>query len=561
MHLKKIGVFVSNGCVLPNRLLDAISSLFDLQFVRIDEVGHSRCDAAILFGVSQKQATEASMSGVRCLAFIGDQPKPVASPKADVVLGDVPCLAHPFRGRTLPDTSIGESVCLTKEPADKVVARKGENSLWIRQTGGPSAVDLVAFNPPEITGTDYLFQFFQRDNWARLLPILHFAQEVSEWELPPPRATLMFDDPNLHWKSYGYINYERIIQHASRYNYHASFATVPMDSWYVHGRTAHLFRENPSRVSLLIHGNDHTYFELTKVSTRKKQEALAAQALRRIQRLERLVGLDVPRVMAPPHGACCYGMANILLRTGFEAACISRSSLMKRNPNSVWPITIGMNPAEFFGGGLPIIPRYNIRWDETYPLFAAFLGQPIIPVGHHDDASSGLDFLRQSADLINSVDRVRWMDMKSIARTNFCTRRDGETLHIKMYSRKIRLRVPDGFKHLCVHRPWLDGNTEEKLQLIKAGPVVEIIKSCQREHISVREGEDIEVASIFPNMIDHQKVRIFRSPPWAIARRQLCEGRDRLRPAMDGLFGLSKPKKNERLALIPNHENNTRAAK
>src|SRR6266480_3662974 len=102
----------------------------------------------------------------------------------------------------------------------------------------------------------------------------------------------MFDDPNLHWRSYGYIHYPELVDHARRHNYHACFATVPMDSWYAHPKTASLFRENRTRVSLLIHGNDHTYYELAVARSDESRQALAAQALRRIERLERLSAVE-----------------------------------------------------------------------------------------------------------------------------------------------------------------------------------------------------------------------------------------------------------------------------
>src|SRR3712207_7699471 len=53
---------------------------------------------------------------------------------------------------------------------------------------------------------------------------------VTGWTPAPLRAAIMFDDPNLHWKSYGYIIYPELVEHAKEHNYHAVFATVPLDS-------------------------------------------------------------------------------------------------------------------------------------------------------------------------------------------------------------------------------------------------------------------------------------------------------------------------------------------
>jgi len=529
---------------MPKRLLEAITNLLPLQFVMLDELDRAHCDAALLFGVSRQKAMEVSLSGLRCLAFIGGQLVPTVSSRADIHLSSTPYLVQCFRGRTLSDNGIHQIRRLKKEIGDEVVARKDDDILWIHRGEGASAVDLVAMEPPDLADKDYLFRHFQRDNWVRLLPILHFLREVSGWEPPPIRACLMFDDPNLHWKSYGYVNYGRLVQHASEHNYHVSFATVPMDAWYVHSATTRLFRENKSRLSLLIHGNNHTYRELTQARTDASRQALAIQALRRIERLERLSGLEVARVMAGPHGACNHEMANVLAQTGFEAASVSRSSLVARNPNVVWPITLGLNVAEFLGGGLPAILRFDIRleYSETTVLLAAFSGQPIIPCGHHQDFADGLDFVGRIASLVNSVAEVQWMDMQSIAQTNFCRRQEGEVLHIKMYSRKIRLKVPKEIKTLWVQRPWLHGNGEEYLAVQKVGSTFKTVISHEGEPISVTPGDEMMIGSIYPGMIDFDKTPLPRSSVWTVGRRLFCEGRDRLRPTTDRLFARNKAK-------------------
>src|SRR5438045_9510001 len=104
-----------------------------------------------------------------------------------------------------------------------------------------------------------------------------------------------------------------------------------MDAWYVHSATTRLFRENKSRLSLLIHGNNHTYRELTQARTDARQQALAIQALRRIERRERLSGLEVARVLAGPHRGCKHEMANGAAHTGLQVASASARSATARD--------------------------------------------------------------------------------------------------------------------------------------------------------------------------------------------------------------------------------------
>jgi hypothetical protein len=434
-----------------------------------------------------------------------------------------------LRGRKIRETKLEHAASLPVEGGDEVVAHKGDRVLWIHRRAGSSAFDLVAMEPPSLGEQDYLYQHFETDSWARLLPLLHFLQGVSGWTRPRVRAAIMFDDPNLHWKSYGYLNYPDLVAHAGEHNYHASFATIPLDSWYVHPQTAELFRANTDRLSLSIHGNNHTYYELTETPTDEQRLALAAQALQRIERFEAASGLDVSRVMAAPHGACNHAMATALAKTGFEAACISRSSVMIRNPGTQWPLTIGLTPSEFLGDGLPVYPRYNIRWDETYPIFSAFLGQPVVPVAHHEDSANGFELLRETAELINSLGDVQWTDLQTMARTNFLARRDGDILHVKMYSRIVSLLVPEGVSRITIDRPW-QAKAEELVLQNGAG-----MQRVGEDFVAAHPGENMTIESLRHDAVDRAAVNAPRTPLWAIARRQLCEARDRLRPALDRL--------------------------
>jgi hypothetical protein len=542
MKLPKIAVFPARDFSRRKHMLQTLGRLFDVEFVPADVAALRLHKLAWLFAATRQQALDIASAKVRCLAFCNGPAEPIRSAAAEVELGNIQVLAKCLRGRTMPDRSLESTARLEAQPGDEVLAQKGESVLWIRRAVGVAAIDLAAVDLPELAENEYLFRFFNGEKWAGLLPVFHFLREVSPWTPPPHRACFMFDDPNLHWKTYGYANYNELARDAESNNYHASFATIPMDAWYVNRRAAAIFRENPRRLSFLIHGNNHTRFELIQSRPEDRRLALAVQAIHRIKRLERASGLDVSRVMAAPHGACNHDMATALVRAGFDGACISRSSIMARNPGLVWPDTIGLNPAEFLGCGLPTIPRFNIQWDNSYMLFAAFLGQPIIPVGHEDDLVEGLGLLRRLATLINSIGEVQWTDLGSIMRSNFCTSREGEVLHVKMFSRRIRFVVPAGINHLCLQRPWLNGSNDEAIALQGNRTGASAIQQSNSKMIPVVPGDELLISSIYSDSLNGETIRFSRTPLWAIVRRQMCEGRDRLRPYKDKLLFLRKTK-------------------
>ena len=74
-----------------------------------------------------------------------------------------------------------------------------------------------------------------------LLPLAHFLRELSaaaSWEQPESTACFVFDDPNLHWWSYGYLDYRKLAAHAEAHDYRVTAATIPLDQWYIHRATA-----------------------------------------------------------------------------------------------------------------------------------------------------------------------------------------------------------------------------------------------------------------------------------------------------------------------------------
>src|SRR5690348_10932331 len=87
---------------------------------------------------------------------------------------------------------------------------------------------------------------------------------------------------NLAWQRYGYVDFKQIAANAAEENYHVSFATIPLDSWFTHMRTAELFRTSSKYLSLAIHGNNHTRKELARNYTKPERLCLLNQAIRRI---------------------------------------------------------------------------------------------------------------------------------------------------------------------------------------------------------------------------------------------------------------------------------------
>lgn len=547
MARKRIGVVPFGEYEAYQGLFLVLSSLFPVEFRKSERNSYAGLDALIVLDGTREAGIRAAKAGIRCHVVLNSGAKPVNCGSANVDFSRAANLHPYFQNQTLVDEDAKEFVSLSPLPGDEIVASRAGRVLWIYRHEGKSGVDFVAVGPPKLTAGQYLCEYLQPSRFMRLLPLFHFLREVTRdtaWTVPHLRASFMVDDANLHSSSYGYINYRDLVQHATKHNYHVSLATIPLDAWRVHSKTASLFREHPERVSLLIHGINHTQRELSSPDPDAYKLALLAQGLKRIERFEKNSGLEVSRVMSAPHGACTEDMLCFMLQLGYEVACIPWDLLFRFNPDRSWSPTTGLDMVDFQGGGLPIITPIRLPPDwnpelksyadwKTGIVLSAFLSQPIIPLGHHQDAGGGMQLLAEVADTINRLGNVMWMDMKGIARSNYMTRLEGKLLRIKMYSRRIVLPVPENIDEISVERPWIteDGGETEML-LDKRGGTGTLKWTAGRvtRGIPVQPLETIEITTVPNTTLCYSEVP---SPPfrlWPLARRLLTEGRDRMLP-------------------------------
>jgi hypothetical protein len=211
---------------------------------------------------------------------------------------------------------------------------------------------------------------------------------------------------------------------------------------------------------------------------------------------------------------------------GFEGACISPWSLRDWAGQSAWSPTFGLGMAELVEGGFPVIPRFRLSQDcEANIVISAFLGRPLIPVGHHDTVAGGLDLLARIAELINSLGEVRWGSPEMILRSNFLSRIEGATLAVRPCAARLCLTVPPEVTALRIE-PSETGAFRVAARGTAGARVI------GPEPIPVRAGEELEVVAEGWGTIDCAQVERPGFSWWATPRRVLCETRDRLQPVL-----------------------------
>lgn len=543
MKRKKIAVAPAAEFQARRRLFALMGELYPADFEAWQPGGPTAFDGAILWEGCAEEKEILSTPNLDCLVVARSQAATIPVQKRTVKFAATASLDNAFRGQTMIEECIEAIPALRPLDRDEIVCRIDELPYWLVRKTDSATVSIVALEPEEILEGQTVYNHFNRRCWLRLLPFFHFLKRLTRdeaWEALPVRACLMFDDPNLHWPTYGFLDLRKLARHAKEFNYHASFAMVPLDAWFINPQVSALFRENLLNISLCMHGNDHAPAELGSSLDADDLTKLLAQALKRIDRFEKRSGVSVSRVMVPPYGAFREEVADPMLKLGYEATCVSRASLTSWNKDKARPACFGHPVAEFIGQGFPVIPRQVMAagHEGSYRL-AAFLNQPIIPHGHHQDCENGFDLLSNAANSINSLGQVIWSDMASISRSNYLTKRENGTLMVRMLSRRIVLPVDKDVRQVVVERPWISGDGKDEPLIFQEGKRTSFSgRFCrQSEAIPLKGGISVELISPPPAPTNYLEVAAPRFQVRSTVRRIFCEARDRLAPLASGIRG------------------------
>lgn len=416
-----------------------------------------------------------------------------------------------------------------------VLAQTAGGPAWIRRAERSRWCDLTSTPPDELQPDETPRDHLRPNRWLGLLPLIHFVREVVGevgWKPPPLRAAYIFDDPNLHAARYGFIRFQELVDHARTHGYHASLASIPIDYVFAANRATGIIRGNPDFVSISVHGNNHVVNELGRSRSDHDALATAAQALRRASAFEARTGVEVSRVMVPPFEVCNETMMRALLRVGFEGIC-TETPFHKRSGISVpaeW-LLAEWHPADFVAGGLPALPRYPLGRDPDEVVLRAYLDQPLLLFGHHDDLADGLEILANRAALISSLGEVSWLSLGHVSRSNYLRNRNGSRLRLCPLSRQVVLEEMDGVEEMVIELlPTVSAPVD--LRLTTEGRTV-VSTTMGAGRVARVAGPFSGSVAIELRPLDLIAAESVASPawrPWPVVRRLMTETRDQAAP-------------------------------
>jgi len=272
-----------------------------------------------------------------------------------------------------------------------------------------------------------------RETLVDTLPIIMFLRfALNAFPSSEISASLIVDDPLLKPR-YGFMKYTEILRMMDEHNFSTTLAFIPWNWRRTESTTVELFHNRPDRLSLCIHGCDHTAREFAERSRAilNKRVKVAAQ---RMQLLARRTKLAYDPVMLFPQGAFSSGAAHALKVNGFTAIANTEVSPVHRDENKT---TIGdmLGMAIMKYSSFPLFTRRYVAHGVENFAFDGLLGKPCLIATHHDDFANDSRVLLQVIAQLNSLQwKLRWRPLGETIR-QACTRRgnkDGSS-QVEMY--------------------------------------------------------------------------------------------------------------------------------
>ena len=517
--MKRIAVLPAAELNRRQRLFEAITRVYPVEFVAGgQDVAPGSVEMAVVFGAVRDAPR------VPTVCFADNSEYRLEQPR-DVELAMTPTLERPLRGASIPDAGALAAPTLNPTAGEEVLGSLGGKALWSVDRSGLCPVHTVAIAPRELGEADSLRDRLREGEFLALLPLIHVLDKVvgRPWRNPPIRACFVIDDPNLHAKRYGYLDFAGVAQHATEVGYHLAVATVPFDQWLVSRGASQTFQSHSSALSLAIHGNDHTRAELGRQLSEERRVALLSTALRRMRALERR-GLEVSRIMVAPHETCAPEMMRDMARVGFEGLCYGFGTRSRE-------LLAGWQPADFVHG-LPVLHRRPIASHRGVQSLNAFLGLPIVLAGHHDDLAHGLDVLAEAASFVNRLGDVQWLSLGSIGESNIETSEEETTLRVRLFSRRARVRLGEHVERIFVELPSSHRATREEVLIASTARSTRrrSLVETRMAELDVDGSSEMELSLERLDAVDPESASRWRTSPRAVVRRAATEARDRMSP-------------------------------
>lgn len=380
------------------------------------------------------------------------------------VVGRIPDMAHQLAGVEFPGAG-GNAFYfdLDDHHAAKVIMAvrsvRQNQPVFIEENLGSQPVFLLCrtqFNPDQ--AVDYLFDSKQ-NAFGEIAAVMMFVKQSAGergWHALRHYANLTIDDPWLR-EPYGMLNYQGLLTEMEKHRFHTTIAFIPWNFDRSQPEVVSIFRRNPDKFSICIHGDNHDHKEFTDYRQKPLNEQVSAmrQSVARMEKFQALTGISYDRVMVFPHSVAPEKTFEALKANNYLATVNSQNVPMDsaRPAGSLF----ALRPTTLLFGGFPSALRVEVApGSANYPVaINAFLDNPLLYYSHQDLFADGINAFDATADEVNRIEPdTNWNGLGEIVRHLYVVRlRDDTNYDVLAFSSNLLIENTSGHDAIFfVHR-------------------------------------------------------------------------------------------------------------
>ncbi|PQP35622.1 hypothetical protein C6A37_01605 [Desulfobacteraceae bacterium SEEP-SAG9] len=283
-----------------------------------------------------------------------------------------------------------------------------------------------------IEKSDHLKNYF-----SQFIPLMMFFKHVFKevcWHTDNLYANFIIDDPTLK-KNYGYLNYTKLINCMHKHNFASTIAFIPWNYKRTDKNIAKLFLNENDKLSICIHGCNHTQAEFA-TTDKDKLNAIIQLATKRMFTHQILTGIDFEKVFVFPQGHFSLAAMRMLKINNFLAAVNSTAYTVD---SSYLKISDVLDVAIMGNENFPLFTRRYPSAEIIDFAIDAFLRKPLLIVEHHGFFKDGYLKIGKLVKQLNSISsKIKWKSLNDILKTTYLERKgiSGE-IYCKIYSSKV----------------------------------------------------------------------------------------------------------------------------
>jgi hypothetical protein len=367
----------------------------------------------------------------------------------------------------------------------------------------------------------------------RLLPFLIFLRYACDemcWHSSKHFANLTIDDPWLT-EPYGYLNFRELLGQMKAHNFHTTIGFIPWNYDRSTQQVVDLFKNNPDRYSICIHGNNHDHREFInyapKMSESSKakllthQEEDIKQALARMERFRATTGIPYDKVMIFPHDIAAEYALRLLNKYNFLATVnASNIPLDANKPSGIlfYFRSLAMNYNEFAS-----LRRDTPNKSISDIALDLFLDNPALFYVHHDYFRAGAAAFNNIADKVNRIQPdIHWLSLGNIIQEYYLEKQiDEENYEVMAFSNRIVIANQNlGYRKYRIHKEDSAAYLTKRITVDgrpypyqTGGDGIELhisVPGGQSRHISIEYENELDLSSIVISKDDAQINRLRR---------------------------------------------------